>query len=49
MTKRRSKYIDLFDYFDKSLIVLSVFTCIFNFYRNCEKTVINNKKQKEKA
>ena len=69
MSKRLSKYITSFDYFDKSLTVLSVTTgsisiasfatvirapvgilsasaesSIFNFYRNCEKTVKSNKK-----
>ena len=68
MSKRCSKYIASFDYFDKSLIALSVTTGsisiasfatvigapaeiqsgIFNFYRNCKKTIKNNKKQEEK-
>ena len=54
MSKRLSKYIVSFDYFDKSLFFLSAAgdnskskfslskSCIFNVYRNCEKIVKNN-------
>ena len=31
MSKRLSKYIDFFDYFDKSLIVLSIVTSSISF------------------
>ena len=71
MSKKLTKYVASFDYFDKSLIVLFVTTgsisiasfaaiemhlstcrngkckvqsCIFDFYRTCEKTVKNNTK-----
>ena len=76
ISKRLSKYIASFDYFDKSLIALYVtsssifiasfatvscylstctnskgkfYSCIFNSFRNCKKTVKDNKKQEEKA
>ena len=42
INKRILQYIVSFDYFDKSLIVLSVTTG--SYYRNCEKAVKNNKK-----
>ena len=33
MSKKRNKYISFFDYFDKSLIVLSVTVMVFLLYR----------------
>ena len=55
MSKKLSKYISFFDYFDKSLICLSVtrggrnnkcksYSCIFIVYGACKKVIKSNKK-----
>ena len=47
MSKRLRKYTASFDYFDKSLIVLSVTSYIFIVYKNCKKIIKRIRKQEK--
>ena len=47
MSKRLRKYTASFDYFDKSLIVLSVTSYIFIVYKNCKKIIKSIRKQEK--